>query len=110
MAVLCSRAGDPEETNYTTVGSAVSTITSNLNDLTQSLRLMAVLLDNENDSDNLLKVCCEGHTCCRTVVLRLSNNRLEQHGFDSRQQRRVVALFVARHFNIIYWCGPRLLL
>jgi len=48
--------GDPEAINYTTVGSAVTTITSNLNDMTRGMRLMAALIDNENDADNLMKV------------------------------------------------------
>ena len=49
-------SGDPDAINYTTVGSSVTTITSNLNDMTRGMRLMAALIDNENDADNLMKV------------------------------------------------------
>ena len=45
-----------DETNFTTVGSAVTTITSNLNDITPGLRQMAALLGDGSDSINLLKV------------------------------------------------------
>ena len=53
---MINGAGDPEEINYTTVGASVTTITSNLNDMTRGMRLMAALIDNENDADNLMQV------------------------------------------------------
>ncbi|XP_076808289.1 talin-2-like isoform X3 [Clavelina lepadiformis] len=53
--VITKTSGDPKETNYTMVGSAVTTISSNLNDMTRGLRLMAALLENDEDGDNLMK-------------------------------------------------------
>uniref|UniRef100_F6WWU2 Talin-2 n=1 Tax=Ciona intestinalis TaxID=7719 RepID=F6WWU2_CIOIN len=53
--VITKTSGDREGTNYTTVGSAITTISSNLNDMTKSLRLMAALLDDGRDGDGLMK-------------------------------------------------------
>ncbi|XP_018673450.2 talin-2 isoform X2 [Ciona intestinalis] len=53
--VITKTSGDREGRNYTTVGSAITTISSNLNDMTKSLRLMAALLDDGRDGDGLMK-------------------------------------------------------
>lgn len=47
---------DPKQTDYTTVGSAVTTISSNLNEMTKGLKLMAALLEDDRIGDNLLRV------------------------------------------------------
>lgn len=47
---------DPDQTDYTTVGSAVTTISSNLSEMTKGLKLMAALLEDDSIADNLLKV------------------------------------------------------
>jgi len=53
--VITKTSGDPNETNYTTVGSAVTTITSNLTDMIGGLKLMAALLGDGIDSNGLMK-------------------------------------------------------
>ena len=64
----CLFTGDPERINYTTVGAAVTTITSNLNDMTRGMRLMAALIDNPSDADNLMKVCIQTF-CIETTAI-----------------------------------------
>uniref|UniRef100_H2ZQQ3 I/LWEQ domain-containing protein n=1 Tax=Ciona savignyi TaxID=51511 RepID=H2ZQQ3_CIOSA len=53
--VITKTSGDPEGRSYTTVGSAITTISSNLNDMTRSMQLMASLLDDGSDGDGLMR-------------------------------------------------------
>ncbi|XP_039255853.1 talin-2-like isoform X8 [Styela clava] len=54
-ATVITQTSDPQSTDYTTVGSAVTTISSNLSEMTKGLKLMAALLEDDNIGDNLLK-------------------------------------------------------
>ncbi|XP_050730859.1 talin-2-like isoform X3 [Eriocheir sinensis] len=51
-----------EEVDHTAVGAAIHTITSNLPEMTKGVRMIAALLETDNESNNLLgaaKVLCE---------------------------------------------------
>ncbi|XP_070547100.1 talin-1-like isoform X3 [Ptychodera flava] len=47
--IVTLTSGDPDDTNYTAVGSAVTTISSNLPELVKSVRLLSALLEDDKD-------------------------------------------------------------
>ncbi|XP_048581539.1 talin-like isoform X2 [Nematostella vectensis] len=47
-------SGEPGDTNYTAAGAAVHVISANLQDLSKGIKLIAGLLDNQDDSSKLL--------------------------------------------------------
>ncbi|XP_077996572.1 talin-1-like isoform X2 [Glandiceps talaboti] len=49
--IITLTSGDPNDTNYTAVGSAVTTISSNLPELAKSVRLLSALLADDKDGD-----------------------------------------------------------
>eukprot|EP00117_Sycon_ciliatum_P001215 scpid5059/ scgid6971/ Talin-1 len=53
--VVTLTSGDPAETNYTAVGSAVTTISSNMSELAKGLPMLAGLLSDTNDSNKILE-------------------------------------------------------
>lgn len=55
MKNICS-AGDPVDTDYTAVGCAITTISSNLTEMSKGVKLLAALMDDEVGSgEDLLK-------------------------------------------------------
>lgn len=52
--VVTLTAGPPEEVDHTAVGAAITTITSNLPEMTRGVRMIAALMDDENSGDKLL--------------------------------------------------------
>lgn len=52
--VVTLTAGPPEEVDHTAVGAAITTITSNLPEMTRGVRMIAALMDDENSGDRLL--------------------------------------------------------
>lgn len=60
-AAFCSwktiySAGDPVDTDYTAVGCAITTISSNLTEMSKGVKLLAALMDDEVGSgEDLLK-------------------------------------------------------
>lgn len=52
MATLCS--GDPAETDYTAVGCAITTISSNLTEMSKGVKLLAALMDDEGGNGQQL--------------------------------------------------------
>ncbi|KAL9985699.1 hypothetical protein ACROYT_G008133 [Oculina patagonica] len=53
-SIVTLTSGEPEETNYTAAGAAVNTISSNLQDLSKGIKMIAGLLDDDDDGKNLL--------------------------------------------------------
>ncbi|XP_073240951.1 talin-like [Porites lutea] len=53
-SIVTLTSGEPEETNYTAAGAAVNTISSNLQDLSKGIKMIAGLLDDGDDGKNLL--------------------------------------------------------
>jgi len=54
-SIITLTGGDPTDTNYTAVGSAVTTISTNLTELAKAVRLLAALSPTELTGDELLK-------------------------------------------------------
>ncbi|XP_071498741.1 talin-1-like [Diadema antillarum] len=52
--IISETSGSPEDTDYTAVGSHVTTISSNLTEMTKGVKMLAALLGNEQDSEKLL--------------------------------------------------------
>lgn len=64
--LLCL-AGDPVDTDYTAVGCAITTISSNLTEMSKGVKLLAALMDDEVGSgEDLLKAA-------RTLAGAVSN-------------------------------------
>ncbi|XP_065063830.1 talin-like isoform X3 [Rhopilema esculentum] len=53
-ALISNTSGDPDKVNYTAVGASVSTITSNLDDLVKGIKMIAALMDNNDNSKKLI--------------------------------------------------------
>ncbi|XP_052124986.1 talin-1 isoform X3 [Frankliniella occidentalis] len=53
--VVTLTAGPPEEVDHTAVGAAITTITSNLPEMTRGVRMIAALMDDEKSGDSLLE-------------------------------------------------------
>lgn len=66
MKNICS-TGDPVDTDYTAVGCAITTISSNLTEMSKGVKLLAALMDDEVGSgEDLLKAA-------RTLAIAVSD-------------------------------------
>lgn len=52
--VLLYVAGSADEVDHTAVGAAITTITSNLPEMTRGVRMIAALMEDESSGDKLL--------------------------------------------------------
>ncbi|KAA0703636.1 Talin-1 [Triplophysa tibetana] len=110
-------AGDPAETDYTAVGCAVTTISSNLTEMSKGVRLLAALMEDEggngqqllgavknlacavsnmlktaqptNTEDMLMQLAKAVANAAAALVLKAKN--VAQKTEDSTQQNRVIA-------------------
>ncbi|XP_014674038.1 PREDICTED: talin-2-like [Priapulus caudatus] len=53
--VINLTGSEPDDTDYTSVGSAVTTITSNFDEMSKNVRVLAALMEAEEDGENLLE-------------------------------------------------------
>ncbi|XP_071788038.1 talin-1-like isoform X4 [Asterias amurensis] len=52
--IISQTSGDPSDTDYTAVGSHVTTISSNLTELTKGVKMLSALLGEEGDGNSIL--------------------------------------------------------
>lgn len=62
--------GDPAETDYTAVGCAVTTISSNLTEMSRGVKLLAALLEDEGSSGRPLLQAAKGLAGAVSELLR----------------------------------------
>lgn len=62
--------GDPAETDYTAVGCAVTTISSNLTEMSRGVKLLAALLEDEGGSGRPLLQAAKGLAGAVSELLR----------------------------------------
>lgn len=68
---LCSLSlGDPAETDYTAVGCAVTTISSNLTEMSRGVKLLAALLEDEGGNGRPLLQAAKGLAGAVSELLR----------------------------------------
>lgn len=63
-------SGDPAETDYTAVGCAVTTISSNLTEMSRGVKLLAALLEDEGSSGRPLLQAAKGLAGAVSELLR----------------------------------------
>lgn len=63
-------SGDPAETDYTAVGCAVTTISSNLTEMSRGVKLLAALLEDEGGSGRPLLQAAKGLAGAVSELLR----------------------------------------
>uniref|UniRef100_F7CLM4 Talin 1 n=1 Tax=Ornithorhynchus anatinus TaxID=9258 RepID=F7CLM4_ORNAN len=69
-SVVNLTAGDPAETDYTAVGCAVTTISSNLTEMSRGVKLLAALLEDEGGSGRPLLQAAKGLAGAVSELLR----------------------------------------
>ncbi|XP_005401061.1 PREDICTED: talin-1 isoform X2 [Chinchilla lanigera] len=69
-SVVNLTAGDPAETDYTAVGCAVTTISSNLTEMSRGVKLLAALLEDEGSSGRPLLQAAKGLAGAVSELLR----------------------------------------
>ncbi|XP_022084654.1 talin-1-like isoform X6 [Acanthaster planci] len=52
--IISQTSGDPSDTDYTSVGSHITTISSNLTEMTKGVKMLAALLGEEGDGNSIL--------------------------------------------------------
>lgn len=85
--------GDPAETDYTAVGCAVTTISSNLTEMSRGVKLLAALLEDEGGSGRPLLQAAKGLAGAVSELLRSAqpaSAEVRGHGLapGQRAQRR----------------------
>lgn len=70
MPLLFLPSGDPAETDYTAVGCAVTTISSNLTEMSRGVKLLAALLEDEGGSGRPLLQAAKGLAGAVSELLR----------------------------------------
>uniref|UniRef100_A0A671YHD7 Talin 1 n=1 Tax=Sparus aurata TaxID=8175 RepID=A0A671YHD7_SPAAU len=63
-------AGDPAETDYTAVGCAVTTISSNLTEMSKGVKLLAALMDDEGGNGQQLLGAAKNLACAVSEMLK----------------------------------------
>ncbi|XP_072310122.1 talin-1 isoform X2 [Eucyclogobius newberryi] len=63
-------AGDPSETDYTAVGCAVTTISSNLTEMSKGVKLLAALMDDEGANGQQLLGAAKNLACAVSDMLK----------------------------------------
>uniref|UniRef100_A0A8C7YUC5 Talin 1 n=1 Tax=Oryzias sinensis TaxID=183150 RepID=A0A8C7YUC5_9TELE len=63
-------AGDPAETDYTAVGCAVTTISSNLTEMSKGVKLLAALMEDEGGNGQLLLGAAKNLACAVSDMLK----------------------------------------
>lgn len=63
-------SGDPAETDYTAVGCAVTTISSNLTEMSRGVKLLAALLEDEGGNGRPLLQAAKGLAGAVSELLR----------------------------------------
>uniref|UniRef100_A0A8C4ID52 Talin-1 n=1 Tax=Dicentrarchus labrax TaxID=13489 RepID=A0A8C4ID52_DICLA len=63
-------AGDPAETDYTAVGCAVTTISSNLTEMSKGVKLLAALMDDEGGNGQQLLGAAKNLACAVSDMLK----------------------------------------
>ncbi|XP_030623059.1 talin-1 [Chanos chanos] len=63
-------AGDPAETDYTAVGCAVTTISSNLTEMSKGVRLLAALMEDEGGNGQQLLTAAKNLACAVSDMLK----------------------------------------
>uniref|UniRef100_A0A6Q2YDC6 Talin 1 n=1 Tax=Esox lucius TaxID=8010 RepID=A0A6Q2YDC6_ESOLU len=66
----CPPAGDPAETDYTAVGCAVTTISSNLTEMSKGVKLLAALMEDEGGNGNQLLGAAKNLACAVSDMLK----------------------------------------
>lgn len=64
------RSGDPAETDYTAVGCAVTTISSNLTEMSKGVKLLAALMEDEGGNGQLLLGAAKNLACAVSEMLK----------------------------------------
>lgn len=63
-------SGDPAETDYTAVGCAVTTISSNLTEMSKGVKLLAALMDDEGGNGQQLLGAAKNLACAVSEMLK----------------------------------------
>lgn len=63
-------SGDPAETDYTAVGCAVTTISSNLTEMSKGVKLLAALMDDEGGNGQHLLGAAKNLACAVSDMLK----------------------------------------
>lgn len=63
-------SGDPAETDYTAVGCAVTTISSNLTEMSKGVKLLAALMDDEGGNGQQLLGAAKNLACAVSDMLK----------------------------------------
>ena len=80
-SIITLTQGDQMDTNYTAVGSAVTTISTNLTELAKAVRLLAALSASQLEGDDLLKAA-RALAAATTALL----NAAQPENMENRQQ------------------------
>lgn len=83
-------SGDPAETDYTAVGCAVTTISSNLTEMSRGVKLLAALLEDEGGSGRPLLQAAKGLAGAVSELLRSAqpaSAEVRGHGAGTREDR-----------------------
>lgn len=90
MLFLLLPSGDPAETDYTAVGCAVTTISSNLTEMSRGVKLLAALLEDEGGSGRPLLQAAKGLAGAVSELLRSAqpaSAEVRGHRADTRDKR-----------------------
>lgn len=68
--LLCTLSGDPAETDYTAVGCAVTTISSNLTEMSKGVKLLAALMEDEGGNGQQLLGAAKNLACAVSDMLK----------------------------------------
>lgn len=63
-------SGDPAETDYTAVGCAVTTISSNLTEMSKGVKLLAALMEDEGANGQQLLSAAKNLACAVSDMLK----------------------------------------
>lgn len=69
-ALLHIFSGDPAETDYTAVGCAVTTISSNLTEMSKGVKLLAALMEDEGGNGQQLLGAAKNLACAVSDMLK----------------------------------------
>lgn len=85
---ICSvslSSGDPAETDYTAVGCAVTTISSNLTEMSKGVKLLAALMDDEGGNGQQLLGAAKNLACAVSDMLKTAqpaNTEVQCHSYE----------------------------
>lgn len=83
-------SGDPAETDYTAVGCAVTTISSNLTEMSKGVKLLAALMDDEGGNGQHLLGAAKNLACAVSDMLKTA----QPSSTEVRQQAEPLTLRV----------------